>query len=63
MLVSRLRKVLLDVISENQNAFVDGLQILDSVITAYECIDSPFRLLDLGVVCKLDFETAYDRVD
>lgn len=36
ILANRLRKVLLYVISENRTALVDGRQVFDSVITAFE---------------------------
>lgn len=39
VLVNRLRKVLPEVISDKQAAFVDGRQILDSFV-AHECVDS-----------------------
>lgn len=58
-----LRKVLPEIISEIQGAFVDGRQILDSVVIAHECIGSRNLQKCLGLVCKLDFEKAYDMVD
>ena len=63
VLANRLRKVLSYIISDIQGAFVDGCQILDSVLVAHECLDSRNRQKRPGLVCKLDFEKAYDMVD
>ena len=60
---NRLKKVVGKVVSSSQNAFVEGRQILDATLVANEVIDSVLKRKESGVLCKLDLEKAYDRIN
>lgn len=43
--------------------FIEGHQILDSLLIAIECIEDHQRSGRCGVLYKLDIEKAYDHVN
>ncbi|XP_077242381.1 uncharacterized protein LOC143882877 [Tasmannia lanceolata] len=63
VLADRLKVVLPHIISDSQSAFVSKRQILDCSLIANEAIESYSKSGAGGVLCKLDMEKAYDRVD
>ena len=63
VLASRLQKSLPKLISVAQGAFVRGRQILVGVLISNECIHSKKKEKRPGLICKLDMEKAYDRVE
>ena len=63
VLANRLKKVVGKVVSKAQGAFVEGRQILDTVLIANKAIDLVLKTNENGILCKLDIEKAYDNVD
>ena len=63
ILANRLKKVVGKVVSKAQGAFVEGRQILYAVLIVNEAIDSVLKNNESGILCKLDLEKAYDKVD
>lgn len=62
LLAERLKTVLPYIISDYQGAFIHDRQINDGIIIAAEVIDSRIRANKSGIVCKVDFEKAFDNV-
>ena len=63
VLSGRMHKVIHEMISNSQGAFVEWRQILDVVLIANEVVDEKRRSEEEGIVFKIDFERAYDHVD
>jgi hypothetical protein len=51
------------IISPNQTAFIKGRYILESVVTAHEVLHSVHKSKGKGLVLKLDYEKAFDKVN
>jgi hypothetical protein len=50
-------------ISSRQTAFIKGRNMMDGVMSLHEILHEAKRKKQQGVVLKLDFEKAYDKVD
>jgi len=59
---NRLIKIADRLISKNQTTFIKGIFILESVVAAHEIIHDVHKNKESGVILKLDYEKAYDRV-
>ena len=63
VLTSRLLLVLPSLIDVQQNGFILGRQILNSVISSHENIHSLSYSNNQGFIMKVDITKAYDRVE
>ena len=63
LLAERLKKVLHRLVDNHQMAFIKGRQIMDAVLIANECVESRQRSKCPGILCKLDIQKAYDRLN
>jgi hypothetical protein len=63
MLTLRLEKICNRIIAKEQSAFIRGRYILESVVVAHEVVHSIHKSKATGVILKLDYEKAYDRVN
>ncbi|WJZ96215.1 hypothetical protein VitviT2T_014922 [Vitis vinifera] len=62
-LANRLKLVMGKVISDSQQAFIQGRQILDVVLIASEALDSRLKDNMSGLLFKMDIEKASDHVN
>ncbi|XP_026383814.1 uncharacterized protein LOC113279336 [Papaver somniferum] len=58
-----MKLVVPSIISEFQGAFVHGRQIQDGILIAFDLIDSKLRMQETGLICKVDFEKAFDYLN
>jgi hypothetical protein len=59
---NRLEKICDKLLAANQTAFVKGKYILESMVSTHEIIHEAVKCKEKGVILKLDYEKAYDRV-
>ena len=62
LLNNRMVRVADRLVASNQTTFIKGRFILESVVAAHEIIHEVHKRKQEGVVLKLDYEKAYDRV-
>jgi hypothetical protein len=63
LLTTRLEKICERIVAQEHSAFIRGRYILESVVVAHEVVHSLHRTKEPGVIIKLDYENAYDRVN
>lgn len=59
----RIKKVMPNIISNTQNGFISGRQILDLVLIANEAVEEYQAKKKKGWILKLDLKTTFDHVD
>jgi hypothetical protein len=62
LLNDRLTPIAGNIVSDSQTAFIKGRNILEGVITLHEVLHELKRTKEEGVLFKIDFEKAYDKV-
>jgi hypothetical protein len=61
--VNRMTGIATKIINPSQTAFIPGRNIMESVVMLRETIHEIHRKKMSGVILKLDFEKAYDKVN
>lgn len=61
-LTNRFSPIAKKIIGENQTGFIKGRNILEGVVVIHEVIHELRRTKGKGLILKIDFEKAYDRV-
>jgi len=62
VIAKRLKPILLFIISPEKSGYVEGRQILDSVILAHKVIHSLHMTKSPGMLLKLDLSKAFDKL-
>ncbi|XP_026429943.1 uncharacterized protein LOC113326421 [Papaver somniferum] len=63
VLATRLKLVMDKLISPVQYAYIEGRKIIDGTLIANELVDSRLRSEKPGIVCKIDLEKDFDRIN
>jgi hypothetical protein len=63
ILTLRLERLNQRLVAKKQSAFIRGRFILESMVIDHEIVHSIHKTKTSGVVIKLDYEKAYDRVN
>jgi hypothetical protein len=63
VLTNRLASCINNVISDFQYGFIKGKYIMDGVVSLHEIIHEVKKKKQSGVIFKVDFEKAYDKVN
>jgi hypothetical protein len=58
----RLEQVVGRLIFKTQTTFIHGRNIMNGVMALHEILHETRRMKDHGVVLKLDFKKAYDKI-
>jgi hypothetical protein len=61
--VNRITGIAEKVVSPSQSAFMPGRNIMEGVVMLHETIHELHRKKMNGVILKLNFEKAYDKVN
>jgi hypothetical protein len=61
-LTSRLTPIAKKIIDPNQTGFIKGRNILEGVVILHEVLHELRKSKEQGLILKIDFEKAYDRV-
>jgi hypothetical protein len=61
-LTLRIKRVAERLIHTNQTAFMKGRNIMSGIIVLHEVLHETKRKNQIGIILKLDFEKAYDKV-
>ena len=63
VLAARFKKIIPVVVSEVQSTFIGGRNIQDGILIANEVVEEWKRCRQRGIIIKLDFEKAFDKVN
>jgi hypothetical protein len=60
---NRVEQICNRLLAPNQTTFVKGRYILESVVSAHEILHDSMKRKEKGLILKLDYEKAYDKID